>query len=740
MPTTEPLPDKESALLAEFARACKAAARAVSLYPGTHPAIAVTLSRVVAATGRLVRDGRLVCTVLPDILVLEGQAPVRPDPAVVEVASLLHDRLVGELTIERDADADDWRALLLQLVRSTEDLIAEGGITAAWMKTGRSHFAIREIDYAEVLRERSGGDRAQWDRILMYCLQGDAGSLDDRALNALLNALGDSDRFGELLEHFQHSPSLANVSLSVRVAALLRLMKTSLEAAKNTLGDAENALQIMAASCAKLTAEMMLAMLRTRQSTNAEDAQMATAVAERMNDQTIAAFVARTVTEHKVATEPLAQAFDALVPELTRKEPILQAAHDEAMFGQLGLEDRFEQLWQDAATALMHSTTGTSEEYGKELTGAPAQALEVERVSDDPPERVRGWVATVTEAALRELDFSMLRDLVRIEHDAALWEPIATIVVSEIERRTLQGDAGSAGALAESLVHETSTEGRPQLRGAATLALERLAAGPLVRHVGIHLRKGDELTVEALNHLCHTIGAGVVKPLAELLTVEDNVKATRRLKEMLIGFGAAGRQSVEQLKLSSNPAVRRTAIDLLRVFGGQEALPELASMLDDADPQVQRESIRAIVQIGTNDAYAVLQRALVAGSTSRETVLQELLGLRDEKAAPLFCYVLKQTKPTGRLYRVHMEMIDTLGYLREHSDSILTLRDVLYSGSIWSPFKTAALRRSAAMALKRIGSPESAAVLDEAVAKGRRGVRNAAKGQLVTMRPETHKP
>jgi HEAT repeat protein len=246
--------------------------------------------------------------------------------------------------------------------------------------------------------------------------------------------------------------------------------------------------------------------------------------------------------------------------------------------------------------------------------------------------------------------------------------------------------------------------------------------------------------VEFLNRLCHTIGAGVVRPLAELLAVEENPRATRRLRELLLGFGAAGRQSVEKLKNSPNPAVRRTAIDLLRVFGGQEALPELVSMLNDADPQVQRESIRAIVQIGTNNAYAVLQRALVSKSSTRETVLQELLGLRDDKAAPLLCYVLKQTQPTGRFLKVHLDMIDALGNLRGHPESIRTLKHVLYSGSIWTPFKTAAMRRGAASALKRIGSAEATAVLDEAIAKGSRGVRSAAKEQVgSTLRPEGKK-
>jgi HEAT repeat protein len=742
-PTTEPMPGERSGLLAEFARACKAAARAVSLYPGTHPAIGGSLSRLVSAAGRLTSDGRVVCSVHPDMLAIEGQTPARPDPAIGELAALLHERLIGELTIQREADADDWRALLLLLARSPEDLIAQGGIGAAWAGSGRSHFDIREIDYAEVLRERGGGDKAQWDRIIALCLHGDSGALDERALGSLADSLSDSERFGDLLEHVQKSDALDTVSVSVRVAALLQLMRTALEAAKhrNPAG-VEQALQTMADSCGRLTPEMMLAMLGSRQSTNAAEAQMANGLMERMSDQTVASFVTRSVTAEKRATERLAHALEVLVPEAERKGRILELAHEEAQQTELGQEQGFEQLWQGAADMLTSYSDASfvSDEYGKELTAARGQALEVERVSDDPPERVHAWVATVSEQALQDLDLSLLRDVLRIESDPALWESMAAIVVGEIERRTLSGDAPSAHALAEALVRETTSEGRPPLRAVATRSLERLAAGPLVKHVGASLRKVEDVEVEFLNRLCHTIGAAVVRPLAELLAIEENPKATRRLRELLLGFGAAGRQSVEKLKNSPNPAVRRTAIDLLRVFGGQEALPELVSMLNDADPQVQRESIRAIVQIGTNNAYAVLQRALISTSSTRETVLQELLGLRDDKAAPLLCYVLKQTQPTGRFLKVHLDMVDALGNLRGHPESIRTLKHVLYSGSLWTPFKTKALRHAAAAALKRIGSDEASAVLDEAIAKGSRGVRSAAREQVGSiLRPESKK-
>ncbi len=87
-----------------------------------------------------------------------------------------------------------------------------------------------------------------------------------------------------------------------------------------------------------------------------------------------------------------------------------------------------------------------------------------------------------------------------------------------------------------------------------------------------------------------------------------------------------GRREVERLKNSPNPAVRRTAIYLLREFGGSEALPELTELLNDNDQQVQREAVRAILNIGTDKAFEVLQQALAGGTpTSRDAIMQSLL-------------------------------------------------------------------------------------------------------------------
>jgi hypothetical protein len=731
-PATEPMSVEQSAVLSDFARACKAAARSVSLYPGTHPAIRAALARVCSASGRLTAAGDVTLTVHPEMLVIDGRAPLRPDAAIPELATLLHERLVGELRIDRGADAEDWLALLLLLGRAPEDLIGAGGIGQSWAATGRGHFDIREIDYAEVLRERAGDGAAEWDRIIAFCLQGESATLDDRALASLLDAVSDPTRFGELLDRLQDSPAAGGASVGARAAALLQLLRIAVDAAKARGDEAtDTVLQTIADSSRRLTPEMLLAVLAQRKSGDPEAAALATAVVERISDPTIASFVANSVAAERGATERLAHAFEALVPESERKERLLQMAETEARQGALGDDAGFEQLWQGAADMLKSYSDENyvSDDYGRELTSARTQAIEVERVSDDPPERVQLWLSTVSETALRQLDLDLLLDLLRIEEDPAQWEQVAAIVAAEVERRTVLGDIDAAQRLADVMLREQGPEGRAHLSRAAAETAARLASGPLVRHVVLHLRKAPDGGVASLARLCHTIGPGVVRPLAEALAVEENNRAIRVLRETLLGFGAAGRHSVEQLKNSSNPAVRRTAIDLLRVLGGDEALPELASMLGDADPQVQRESIRAIVQIGSKQAYAVLEHALVASRAAREAIVQQLIALREDKAIPLLCFVLNHTKPRGRLARAHAEIIDALGSLGAHAESTRTLRRILHGGNWFAPFKTAALREAAAAALLRIGSPETAAVLAEAASGGSRSVRKIARAK-----------
>ncbi|HZM94021.1 MAG TPA: HEAT repeat domain-containing protein [Vicinamibacterales bacterium] len=736
-PLTEPMAVEQGALLTDFARTCKAAARAVSLYPGTHPAIAALLSRLVAATGRLTRDGPVKFAIHRDLLAIDGRAPLRPDPSIGELATLLHERLIGRLTIQPEADADDWRTLLLLLARAPDDLITSGGIGQAWTGTGRTHFEIREIDYAEVLRERGGGE-ADWDRIIAYCLQGEGGALDEGIMASLLEALDEPARFAMLLEQLQQAPAPDGTKVGARVGALLQLMRTAIDAAR-TRGEAEvdRGFETIAASCSSLTPEMMLAMLERRESTITDEASLMSHVVERMTDDTLASFMARSVARERGSAERLAEALHVLVPSQEQKAHVVELAKAEALESALGEESGFEQLWANVANTVMSysmlsysDNSWISEQYGKELSGAKKQAIDVERVSDDPPERIQAWIATVTDSAVEQLDLEMILDLLRLQGTPEQWEPIAVIAASEIERRTLAGDIAGAHSLIEALVRETKADGRAALHATATKAVDHLGAGPIARHVALHFRTIIDEAIERFNQLCQLIGPSVVRSLADALAREENAVAIRRLGNLLLSFGTAGRRSVEQLKNSPNPAVRRTAVTLLRRAGGQEALLELASMMGDDDPDVQRESIHAIVEIGNANAYSVLHRLLLEADTPRDSALRELIGLRNDKAVPLFSYVLAKGEPRGKLIGIHLSIIEALGTMKPRPESIRALQQVLLRGNWRTPFRTAAQRQAAATALRRLGTPEALAVLEAAITSGGRGVRRIAKSQV----------
>ena len=71
----EPLAHEEALRLTDFARACKAAARVVALYPATHPAIQSSLGRVADSAQRLRAGGVAVLTVLPETGARRSPAP-----------------------------------------------------------------------------------------------------------------------------------------------------------------------------------------------------------------------------------------------------------------------------------------------------------------------------------------------------------------------------------------------------------------------------------------------------------------------------------------------------------------------------------------------------------------------------------------------------------------------------------------------------------------------------------------
>ena len=155
-----------------------------------------------------------------------------------------------------------------------------------------------------------------------------------------------------------------------------------------------------------------------------------------------------------------------------------------------------------------------SADYARELTTARAQAIDVDRVSDDPPERIAAWMATVTDAEVRRFDLQLLLDLLRIEEDLDKWRDVLEPAAAHVDDLVLLGDFESAVPLAQAIAAHAGGEGRPDRRPFAAAAIDKLAAGQLMPSMVGHLRTVDDDVSELAKALCHALGRGGHHPAA----------------------------------------------------------------------------------------------------------------------------------------------------------------------------------------------------------------------------------
>ena len=272
-PDTPPLTPDAANRLAEFARVCKAAARAVSLYPGGHPAIGVSLTRLEQATERLTDGGPYKVQVLSDGLLIEGARMAKPDPAVAELAALLHRHLIGRLTLNAGANAESWRTLLLLLARSPEEVRTDGGIGRLWATAGGPSLEISEIDYAEVLREKQGL-AATIDSIIEAAMSGPTLTVDDAAIRAVVDIIQDSAKLEQLMLQIELTASRSPQGVELQTAALLNIVRGLVDYVGRTDPQQLNTIfEQFGQGVRHLSVEAMIALLAERQTARGDGGQ-----------------------------------------------------------------------------------------------------------------------------------------------------------------------------------------------------------------------------------------------------------------------------------------------------------------------------------------------------------------------------------------------------------------------------------------------------------------------------------
>ncbi len=720
-----PLAPDLAARVTELARACKAAARAFSMYPDGHPAVRSSLMRLVGSIGQATESGPLTLRVLNDRLVVNGAEPERPDQALGELATLLYGHLVGELVVEAPGDADSWQVFLKLLARPAEEVRGDGGIAQAFTGTG---IGIKELDYADILKERAGGPATSLDSLVRSLLEGDGDGPGDAALEALVAAAEDEDQLRELASLLKSGTDEAGPAAQAdTILKLLRGLVKHLEGKPRD--EILQTLERMTPMVGELSADAMAELLGQWQADSSIEGgvNVVEATIGQMGDDDVARFVAGSVEAEGGSTERLAQAFQALVPEGERRKHVLAIAEQHTADSELGQAASFPELWGNVEQML---TTYSDEPYvstayARELSASRRQAVEVDETSDDPPERVQAWLDTVADTQLQEMDFQLLLDLLHLEPDGPRWRDVANIVSGLIDTLLREGGFSHARRLLDPIMQMAGAADGGDIRPQAQELLDRLAGGRAFKRGLTQAGKADEAAFDDLSQMCVRLGAAVIPSVAEALAGEQDAKGRKRLRGVLMDFGDEAIASMHELMQSPSPDVRRTALLLLRELGGAEALDAIEPMLTDSDPKLQRQALRSMLVIREDRAHGRLLRLITEDAAAGDALTDELSTVRDDRAAPLCGHLVTQLD-----HRTHTELylsaIEALGRLGD-PDQVAPLKVALYRSEWWAPVRTKALRVAAAEALRKIGGPAAAAILREAANGGPRGVRAVAR-------------
>jgi len=330
------------------------------------------------------------------------------------------------------------------------------------------------------------------------------------------------------------------------------------------------------------------------------------------------------------------------------------------------------------------------------------------------------------------------RLLERLERERELSEIYTTLagcLSSLAQTFILSQDYDSALEIIDTFWRHNSSEGtrKPEQRRTALEAVATVASPPVLDNLADILREGDIQTITEVAEILIKFEDKSIQPLIRVLKDSDDLLVRRVTFEALENIGKdAILNLINDLEKYNPWHMYRNIVSILAEIGNRSIIQSLARFIRHQNPEVRRETVKAISKIRTAETIALLVEAL---NDRDETVQKEAcIGLgymRDVSTAPVLMDIIRPPrsfrKERHRTNAVKTAALWALGEIGDYS-AISYCRDILRKRS-WIPFLGKGkdeMRAAAALALSSIGNEECREVLQQHTADRSEKVRRAS--------------
>ena len=732
MPDVTPVPSELSRSVSGVARALVAAARAWTLYPASHPAVRAGVERLNGSIDEACRSGPLAVGVTPETLLIHGTPVAAGERPVVELAALLHQRDILQVTLQANTPPATLEAFLSLIAEDLSTVRQRGGPERVWQEHGLPHIHIEQIDFARVLEDRDGGAAVTrkddvWQSIVRGVLDRRR-SLDEATQRRLLDIAGDAFAIGDLATDVMapHCTPDGSPLLTSQAAAVLAAYRHLVAAVDVMAPDRrDDVLRNLASATATLDPHVVMQVLGSAEvADGSAEMNLGRAVSQAMDDSQVAQLLATTLAIDGQASQRLAAVFGTIAPDEPRRRRVLTMARSMLTGTSLGSATSFQSLWTSTEELLLayNERPFVAGDYRAALDGLAERA---EGMASDVPADLAQLVTTLEEDNIRRLSATLLIDLLAIEDDAARAGELARDMTSLAEDLLLGGDYAAAATTLGALARHAAD------RNAVTSESARVALDALVNTSAFHesvqvLGEMDDDTSAVFAALCASAGPACVDALATLLAAEEPTKGRLRAARIIRGFGTRAVKRLTALAGNALWSAQRNAAEILGDIGSADAVPLLQPLLRAADPRVTAAAVRALASIDDPSAARCVHTALRATTGApRAAVVAALVAERDPRVVPLLSRILDESDPLGTDHDVVLQTLGAVGAVG--GDGAIPAVDRIMRKTKWfARPRLRAVKTASVRALRQIGTPAADAAISRAASTGDRLLKRVA--------------